>query len=175
MGKSTEDEDVKKYKFFDTDSYGNMEFDISGQDYIQLLEICFKYSSTMSMLIDKRRLAGDSRLLELEKHRLPLTDTVKGVYGHYPFSDMDSFDAMSPYEIRHYSLNPHTRPVISSITCSLFTWMCGWEFMNPTDPAFYRNDGSVFFSSIIHEGECTIMPKESEDIGMVLKDHWKCC
>lgn len=46
-------------------------------------------------------------------------------------------------------------------------------FKNPEDPVFYRDDGSVFFSSIIHDGKCFLFPTDSENISdIVSSDHW---
>ena len=38
----------------------------------------------------------------------------------------------------------------------------------PEDPIFLRSDGSVFFDSILHEGECSLYPRDGEDISEVL-------
>ena len=53
---------------------------------------------------------------------------------------------------------------------SIFSWF--WEeekqlfhFENLT---FYRDDGTVFFESITHEGECYLYAKETEDISQIV-------
>ena len=55
---------------------------------------------------------------------------------------------------------------------SIFKWMYG-KVKKPEDIAFYREDGSVFLSSVIHEGEDSLFPREGEDISAILDlDNW---
>ena len=49
-----------------------------------------------------------------------------------------------------------------------------WGLKNPEDPAFYRKDGTPFFSTTIHEGYFTINADENEDISEILsKRDWE--
>ena len=54
------------------------------------------------------------------------------------------------------------------ISDSLFKWIYGWGYTNPEDPTFYRDDDSVFFLSVIHDGECYLMPRVNEDVTAVV-------
>ena len=39
---------MKTYRFYDTDLYGNEEYDIKGENYTELLNTCIKYSRSFS-------------------------------------------------------------------------------------------------------------------------------
>ena len=43
-----------KYRFYDTDSTGNAEYDISGNDYFRLIDVCCKYCSVVSFKIGNK-------------------------------------------------------------------------------------------------------------------------
>ncbi len=161
-----------KYIFYDTDATGQQELDIDGDAYHDLLSTCFNYCSTFSMLVN-REISNDSRLKALEKYRLPVTENVKAAYLHYDYCENLNC-ANDGVEIRHYELTPETRAAIPQFCNSIFKWINAWGHTNPEDPAFFREDGSVFFSSLIHEGECTIYPNANENISeIVLGNHWQ--
>lgn len=154
------------YTFYDTDPNGHLELDIDGAAYYQLLSACFKYCTTFSMLVSQN-LSNDPRIKALEKYRLPVTKNVLDAYQHYgDCKNMNCVGAKS--EIRHYMLNTETTGAILQFCDSIFKWINAWGYANPEDPAFFRENGSIFFSSIIHEGECTIYPKANEDISEVV-------
>ncbi|MBE6625537.1 MAG: hypothetical protein E7622_07885 [Ruminococcaceae bacterium] len=56
------------------------------------------------------------------------------------------------------------------ITDSIFKWIDGWGFKNPEDPCFYRDDGSAFFTSVIHEGVVKLTPRENEDVSKIISN-----
>lgn len=153
------------YKFYDTDISGREEYDISGMQYITLLMTCFKYCTTVAVIISPEFV---DNLDQWEVHRIPLTSNVQTAYSHYGNISQDNPCHIGSYEIRHYQLNDDLKRLILSHTDSIFKWICGWGHNNPNDITFFRLDGSVFFSSIIHEGECTLSPTEGEDITDVL-------
>lgn len=147
---------MKKYIFYDTDSTGHEQFDITGVQYFLLLQACFKYSFSFSIILSPD-FSGD--IEKWEKYRIPVSGKVRDIYPHYA---TESYGKSRAYEIRHYRLTPEMCDLIVRHTDSLFSWLCGWGFDNPDDPAFFREDGSVFFSSVIHEGECTLNLKDNE-------------
>ncbi len=161
---------MRIYKFFDTDLSGIEEYDISGEHYLTLLTTCFKYCSTVAVIISPDCTAD----IELwEKYRIPLTDNVRKAYCHYGHISNEAPQKIGNYEIRHYQLNQYLNNMILSHTDSLFKWLCGWGYNNPNDLTFFRADGSIFFSSIVHEGVCTLFPNEYEDITDILNHgHW---
>ena len=47
-------------------------------------------------------------------------------------------------------------------------------FNNPENPVFYRENGSIFFSSLIHEGEITLTVNDGEDVSKItMINGWK--
>ena len=155
------------YKFFDTDSTGQKEYDIAGSHYRILLKTCFAYCNTFSVMINYTVRACVSVFDGIEEYRLPITKNITRAYRHYgDFSENKHKNGA--YEIRHYKLCPETQKILIDITDSIFKWIYGWGYSNPEDPAFYRADGSVFFCSTIHEGECTLLVNEGENIADIV-------
>lgn len=155
------------YKFYDTDPTGFADYDIKGSAYSTLLETCFQYCSAVSM-----RIASAQVVLPtvFERFRLPLTDNVLYAYRHYYGDNLTRLHK----EARLFTLSPQIMAEIMNITDSVFKWINGWGYKNPEDPVFYRKDGSIFFSSIIHEGECTLTPRQCENIShIVSQGNWK--
>lgn len=156
---------MRQYNFYDTDSSGKEEYDITGTDYFALLEVCFRYCSTVSLLLDLRCTNCDALVADLEEDRLPVTENVRRIYDHY---GVFTGDTLRNYEIRHYNLSDAVKNRISTITDSVFKWLYGWGHNNPADPAFFRDDGSVFFRSLVHEGVCSLHLRHGEDVHNLL-------
>lgn len=162
------------YKFYDSDSTGKQEFDIVGLEYQDLLRTCFKYCSSFSVIIRLDNAEAIKTCQTLEPYRIELTPSVQKVYEHYGSVPPKTQSIYINYEIRHYKLLSNSLKILNSIADSVFKWTCAWGYNNPDDLAFFRDDGSVFFSSIIHEGECTLMPRSNEDITTILNnENWK--
>ena len=157
---------MKIYNFYDTDPTGWEEYDISGEDYKELMRTCCKYSKTMSFIILDPDVV--SYLNELEKFNVEKDDNIideKVRYGR-------PGQKIQPYR-KYYRVCPELCELLISMTDSIFKLLLGWGQTNPDDPTFYRADGSVFFSSIIHEGEITLYPRDDEDVSnIVSKPHW---
>lgn len=153
------------YKFFDSDITGQAEYDISGEQYQQLLRSCFKYCATVSVIISLNCL---ERVHLWEPYRIPVTPDVQKVYSHYGVQMDGDACKTDSYEVRHYLLTSQMKRMLQDCTTSLFQWTCAWGHNNPDDISFYRSDGSVFFSSLIHEGECTLFLRENENLRAVI-------
>ena len=159
---------MEKYIFYNTDLTGHEEYDISGEQYHALLEACFKYSDSFSIILSSSCKAD---LSKWENYRIPVEAYAKAVYSHYGDINTGTGDKIRDYEIRQYTLCPELCHLISQHTDTLFSWICGWGFDNPDDPAFFREDGSVFFNSTIHEGECVLYLKANETLSRSLLDN----
>ena len=146
---------MKKYTFYDTDLTGHTQYDISGNEYQELIKICCKYSATISLKITDKSIQIAK---ELEKFEIPVTHEVLNTYKHY--SDKS--------DIHHYILCNEVQEILLKTCDSIFQWINGWGYTNPDDPVFYRNDGSVFFESTIHDGICILYPLENEDINSII-------
>lgn len=154
-----------KYKFFDTDVTGKAEYDICGEEYRNLIRVCCQYSSVFSFLVNSTKC---SWVRDLDKFRISADDRLPFAYGHY-FQNLQ--EGLS--SIRFYHVCMELEQVLIERCHSIFSWTSAWGNANPDDPTFYRADGSIFFSAIVHEGECTLTPKEDERIDEIIKNqHW---
>ena len=157
---------MSKYIFRDTDISGEAEYDITGDNYVKLISVCCKYSSYLSLRITSNEISGAK---ELEKYVVPKKKNL--VYMYDQFYRENSLQ--SNLEVKYYRVCPELRDLLLRISDSIFKWINGWGYVNPEDPVFYRADGSVFFSSIIHDGECLLYPNDEEDISeILLNDNW---
>ena len=165
---------MNKYIFEDSDFWGKEEFDIKGNAYYLLLDLCFKYCESVSFCFRKTKeglLSWDNRM---ENYRIPVNQYVLSAYSHYGFSSNYTRVVSDYYEIRHYRLCQETLYFLQQMSDSLFSWVSDSEHHKPDDPVFYRPDGSIFFLSITHEGYCYLMPKDNEDINSILiTGNWK--
>ena len=161
---------MQRFRFYDTDATGQEEYDISGTQYYELLHTCFKYCTTVAVIV----FPWFSGSLELwEDYRIPINENVVSVFSHYGASLLENEGRTDSYEIRHYKLDALLQKKILEHTDRMFNWTSAWGNNNPDDISFFRKDGSVFFSSIIHEGECTLFPKANEDVeGIVTSGNW---
>ena len=146
-----------EYHFFDTDEFGTAEFDISGAEYATLLNKCFECCSVLSFFV---RSADISLPAELQAYRIPVTPTIARRYERYRDSG----------EVRAYHLSPQNKRTIFAITDSMFSWIDGWDYHHPEDPIFYRDDGSIFLTSVIHDGHVILSPRSDEDVSFIIKN-----
>ena len=161
---------MRIYKFYDTDLTGQEDYDIAGDQYKNLLKLCFKHSSTVSVIISPNYV---DNIQSWEKYQIPVTPNVQNVYYHYGQPSSENPNKIGHYEIRHYRLDGGLQDLLISHTDSIFKWTYAWGYNNPDDLAFFRPDGSVFFSSIVHEGECTLSINEGEEVrGFISDDYW---
>lgn len=157
----------RKYIFRDTDDSGFEEYDISGSEYLRLMEICFKYSDTVSFRI----WSGDVIIPEeLDKYRIPVTEVCLDAYSHY----YRQLNDKAQNEIHHYVINADVKKYILSVTDSMFKWIDGWGYNNPEDICFYRSDKSIFFKSTVHDGICALNVGDGENVEEIIENKlWK--
>lgn len=154
------------FKFYDTDVLCEADYDIDGGDYRTLLEVCFRYCTTVSMRVTDESVVVPAKL---EQFRISAMQSAIKVYHHYypEKGNKQAFD-----EIHQYHLTPEVKDYILKVTDSIFKWICNWEYKNPEDIAFFRKDGSPFFVSIVHDGVCTLEPRENEDVSNIVSKNW---
>ena len=142
---------MNKYFFYDTDIYENEEYDIRGQDYENLIRTCCRYSAVL--------------YLKYLEPNLQLYDKLKKFEITKPQNIPDDPSRYSPYcKKRYYTVCPELCSILLSSANGIFEWTSMWYLKHPDDPIFYRNDGTAFFASDIHNGSCAIMPREDENI-----------
>lgn len=150
---------MRNFVFYDSDPGGHVERDVSGQQYEDLLKSIFEYAYSFSVILSPY---FKDDIAHWDKYRIKPRAEVFEVYSHYGIPKPQAADKIGDYEIRYYRLCPELCEMILDRTDSVFKWLCGWGYNNPDDPCFYRADGTLIFSSIIHEGECSLVLKETE-------------
>ena len=172
---------MKTFCFYDSDWFyggnGDVKNHIQGVEFRKLLEACFRYCSYVALSISAKSEERFKKLLSPFEIAVPeaiAQDVYPQAYEACRWGrtkDGKSFpEIVSISNIRFYRACPDLLNVLYSISDSLFTWLDGWGFCNPENPTFYRSDGSVFFSSVIHEGECTLHVHDDEDVSEVIKN-----
>lgn len=160
---------LKKYNFYDSDWFlggnGDVEYDIRGEDFGKLLAICFRYSSCVAFCF--RGFFQFQDVLSPFEIERPACVAEKDVPGGYDYFYPKTGEKQCSHT-RFYRVCPELYEVLLSISDSLFSWLYGRGHCKPEDPTFYREDGSVFFSSVIHEGECHLYLRGGEDASEIL-------
>ncbi len=160
---------LKKYNFYDSDwllgGNGDVEYDIRGEDFGKFLAICFRYSSCVAFCF--RGFLQFQDVLSPFEIEWPACVAKKDVPHGYPLIIPRTGRTQLPHT-RFYRVCPELYEALLSISDSLFSWLYGRGHCNPEDPTFYREDGSVFFSSVIHEGECHLYLRDGEDASEIL-------
>jgi len=168
---------LKEYYFYDAKCGDDVyeEYELKGDAYKELLRICEKYCKAVSFQVwpfdewYEGMKAMDTVLMDaMEKFQISDTDKYKSRVG---FCSMwhPRFAPVAITQRKYYKVCPELIELLLRTTDDLFEWRRNSEFGRPEDPIFYRSDGSVFFSSVIHEGELKLTPREGEDITSLLQ------
>ncbi len=165
---------MREYRFHDFNEVNSTDQDIQGDSYQRFLTVCFQYAESVSLYVNPVEVHLPSELF-IDAY-LPVTQSVSVV--REMLGTLKAYspkEGYIPYQLLHLKLTDEVKNFLRNRTGSLFQWLCGWGQCNPDDPAFFRKDGSVLFFSQIHEGECTLSPREDEDISVILSDSpWIC-
>lgn len=137
------------YRFYDTDVNENEEYDVIGEEYDILINTCCKYSSVLALNFMSKDILYYN---ELEKYKIASKRLSK------------------QWIVNYYKMCPELCELLLKITDSIFKWIDGRGFKNPEDPCFYREDGTLFFDSSIHEGILKLMPRENEDVSKIISN-----
>ena len=151
---------MKKYIFRDTDDYGRAEYDIAGKDYEILINTCCKYCNILAFKVRDSQL---NYLSELEKFKISPSDKILSFYSNL----YRGFEEYKP-TINYYRVCPELNELLLKMANSI------WDFEKhhnlPADPVFYREDGSVFFYTVTHDGWCCLFARDDEEIESVIAD-----
>ena len=141
-------------RFFDYDDATGSDIIIEGKAFQVLLDLCFRYSKYVSFLTTE---ADFKKYPNLNSFLVDGKNMLFEVYNkHLRYSENAS--------VSFFYCTEECQNVILGVSKDLWAFIHGWGFSNPEDPTFYRSDGSVFFSSQIHEGYAVFYPREGEDI-----------
>ena len=157
-----------RYKFFDCDAVdSHIEYNIVGQDYQTLIALCARYCSSFSVIVKR---TDTDLIAQMEPFRIPRPDNTTHCYPYMRPDGSGHYVRMTDEElgVRFYRMCPELCRILLTGTQGIFEWIHDWGYRNPEDPSFYREDGSVFFTSVIHEGVLTLFPRESEDVSALL-------
>ena len=155
-------ENAFKYRFCDTDGIGEADYDIEGKDYRELIDVCCHYCSVVSFDLYPQY-ADAEYLMQIQQHLIKRNNT-------YRLLDR----AQTGSDKRYYTVCAEMCELLKKEN-NIFSWF--WEEKNPfhfENLTFYRNDGTIFFESITHEGECYLYAKDTEDVSRIVSnEHWE--
>ena len=152
---------MKIYNYFDYDSdHPEIEYDITGEDHRTFLEICFKYCTVVSFKFTDNDALERQHRNDLEPFRIAPPDWVYNL-AHDPLWNWS-------VDMHFYRLCPELLELLQTIADGLFQWLDGWGYCNPENPIFYREDGSIFFTSEVHDGKGILAPRDDEDVSRLL-------
>ena len=159
-------ESMDIYEFHDSDDIGKEEYDIQGENYKILIDLCCKYSSIVSFLIFDEK---TDLVKQFDKYRISECEIPQCVHRSYR-ADVCDENLSHEVPVYYYRLCPELCELLANAVNGVFEWIYAWGFDNPEDITFYREDGSVFFISVVHDGYCALLPNENEDTGCVTND-----
>jgi hypothetical protein len=144
---------VVKYRFRDTDITGWEEYDIEGDEYSALIDVCIEYSDAVSFELNYSLI--DSQFLsKIEKFLIRKIERSHNGAIHF------------------YATSPEVASSLKKVCNSIFSWV--YTVVGAEDLTFYRNDGSVFFESVTHDGICDLLPRKNENISHIFsKGEWE--
>ena len=174
---------MKKYAFYDTyDNPEYQEYELKGEAYKELMQLCFRYCDTMSLLQWHRipnvseenekffTISPQSILIgkRFEKFQIDPPENINWSFSHYVCSaprknPQENFIRIAETSVKHYKLCPELFELMTTITHDIFWWADDNKNGLLEEPCFFRADGCCFFNSIVHEGELFLYLKEDED------------
>ena len=127
------------------------EYDISGEEYTRLLNCCFKYSFCVMLWF------GDEKLPEgYEKFIVDLPESVS----------TEGFGGFTCC----FRACKELKELMIQTADHIFAWCNHSGSHCPEDPTFFREDGSLFFASAIHEGFCWLIPRDDENVEEIIQN-----
>lgn len=150
------------YDFIGYDySYENDEdIDIQGERYLQLIDVCFRYSTCFSLVYQEKSMS----IKELNENLV-----MSKMTNNWPGTRATDY-----YKIGLYRCNTMTKNLLKSHVNSLFSWVSYWGNNNPEDLTFYRSDKSVFLYTVAHEAMATLLERPTENIQEIISvGGWK--
>ena len=167
----------EKYYFHDSDELGFEERDIFGDAYRDLLSACCKYSAVFALLfmehIDTSKQQDVLSPFEIEvPNAIPQTEIERLLFCHGKPNEINHLYRKGYGSVKFYRVCSELCECLPSIANSMFGWLGDKEHANPENPTFYRADGSIFFASVIHEGECALFPRDDEDVSKIVQNEY---
>ncbi len=146
--------------YLEESEYPDGNYDISGEDYIDLIDTCFKYSSYFSF----RRYNHD--IINWTPKPVLYPNTKDLCFVSILFDGC--IDLLDVFEC-----NERTLRFLKNYTEGVFYWYNKntpeTPINMPEDLAFYRGDGSVLLFSMTHEGDVMLFLRDDENFSQNTK------
>ena len=138
------------YIFTDWDDIKGVEYDISGQDFRNLVEVCFSKCAFVSF----KKNNGSNAIPQKAVPR-------------------DGLTLKNPKAVAYQCTNT-LKEYILAHQKAMFDWTVLSENSDRLeDMTFCRKDGSIFFWSETHEGICALLPNGSDEVASIVnRDGW---
>ena len=143
------------YYFLDYNENTMKNLYIKGNDYTDLIELCFKYSQKFSFVFSS----------------LKQVEWLNQKSDIYNYDEIRLSDKIRNYKVYCECTNENKKILLSNWD-NLFNCLDHTN-NNYEDITFYREDESVFFWSETHEGVCAIFNRANENVDEVTsKEGW---
>ena len=157
---------MKQLYFYDWDPYTDEEFDLCGVAYKALIDFCFLYSKTVSFM----DFYSNTIPSWLKKYEIDQPKEITVSYFDLGIGKKDQ----SELNLHFYRACPEIHKWMLESANGIFEWLNGRGFHNPENPIFYREDGSIVFCSVIHDGELFVQYRKDEDVlSMISSAPWR--
>ena len=147
---------MESFFFYLYDEVTKKEQGINGEAYRKMIRFCCRYSATVSFIYRKEELYDPV----LESFRIDRPKEIKCSFYKLGMGCLDKDEAQ--LRLRFYKVCPAFCQWMKNSASGIFEWLNGWGFKNPENPIFFRADGSVLLSTVIHDGEIMFSPREGE-------------
>lgn len=155
---------MKEYIFVAHEYLEGAGADIKGDDLQELINVCVKYCTVLSLTY------------------WPGQESVREKFRKYELSEEESrpFAAVATWRTYNddftiitvnifYRICPELIDEFLKMSDGRLTGWCRFEDENyPEDPSFFREDASIFFNPVVHEGEYFLSPRDDEDVSNIV-------
>lgn len=143
--------------------------DICGKDFIDLINYSMRYCTYFS--VDFHIKYKIDNKLRPQLRRSEVFDL--SLFHKSREQNCHLIPPQQEYSRHYYWLNNDTSELIVQLQDSLFNWELYSKYKMPENITFYRSDGSVFFTSITHEGFAYLYLNANEDMNHIVKNRWE--
>lgn len=155
---------MKIYKFCDWSLTDDEDYDIAGEAYQNLIKRCCDICDIVSFIIERPDMCSQKIQKKLNEFSISRPQNITYKFQHYG----ERSNSEENLGVHYYSVCTELCQLLLSSASSIFDWV---GFRMPEDPTFYRNDGTVFFTSTTHEGLLTLMPRNEEDVSDIISEN----
>ena len=154
----------KFYKFYReniADAKSIVKCDISGEEFKQLIRICCKFSTVLSLNYYGKDAPMREKLKRFESLVGPPAISFVEYHNHGG-------------KCIYYDVCEELCDIIIDSANSIFDdWIPNWQYYGPDNLTFYREDGTVFMNTVTHDNIVILRPRENEDISkIILNKYW---